>query len=135
MATKHIDDEEYTDDMEADDISDDVELQYDEEEELLLDDDLEVDLEEEEVPSVLSGGVVKPQTDEDWRALLREANSDGVPEYRITDSYKEGDLILHSIFGLGVVSKIITPRKMEVIFEQAKKLLAMNIEPYSEDKA
>ncbi|SFM90254.1 hypothetical protein [Thermodesulforhabdus norvegica] len=132
MTPKHIDDDEYMEDMDADEISDDVELQYDEEEELLLDDDVEVEL-DEEVPSVLIDGIEKPQTEDDWRALLKEAKSDGtaesVPEYRISDSYKEGDLIMHPIFGLGVVSKTITPRKMEVVFENDKKLLAMNVEP------
>lgn len=133
MSPKHIDDEdEYMEDVESDEISEDVELQYDEEEELLLDDEVEVEL-DEEVPSVLIEGIEKPQTEDDWRALLKEAKqsgaADSVPEYRISDSYKEGDLIKHPLFGLGVVSKTITKRKMEVIFEDDKKLLAMNIEP------
>jgi hypothetical protein len=38
-------------------------------------------------------------------------------------------LIMHPVLGLGVVSKVITPKKMEVIFENSKKLMAMNMTP------
>ncbi|HOI95905.1 MAG TPA: hypothetical protein PK250_14460 [Syntrophobacter fumaroxidans] len=83
--------------------------------------------EEDILPSVLYKGISRPKTDDDWRQLLMDASREGVPEYRLTDSYKEGSLISHLSFGLGVVSKIISPRKMEVIFEDSKKLMAMNL--------
>jgi hypothetical protein len=60
---------------------------------------------------------------------LLEASKDGVPEYKLTESYKEGALILHPVFGLGVVSKVISQRKMEVVFDTNKKLMAMNVTP------
>lgn len=95
----------------------------DEEEEILIED------EEDMIPSVLLKGTPKPKTEEDWRVRLMEASREGVPEYNMSDSYKEGDLIWHPVFGLGVVSNVITSRKMEVVYENSKKLMAMNVTP------
>jgi hypothetical protein len=95
------------------------------------DDDLLIeDGDEEDIsPSVLYKGISRPKTDEDWRQLLLDASKEGVPGYQITDSYREGDLITHPNFGLGVVSKVISTRKMEVIYETSKKLMAMSVMP------
>ena len=101
------------------------ELDFASEDELLLDEEGV----EEFAPSVLHKGASRPKTEEDWRQLLMEASREGVPEYRLTDGYCEGKLILHSVFGLGVVSKVISQRKMEVIYETSKKLMAMNVIP------
>jgi hypothetical protein len=101
------------------------ELDFTEEEDLLIDEGDD----EEMIPSVLYKGVSRPKTDEDWRQLLLEASREGVPEYQMRDSYREGDLVIHPQFGLGVVSKVNSPRKMEVIFETSKKLMAMSIAP------
>lgn len=120
------------DDQMMEEFDEDSSLEYDQgdeldfagEDELLLE---EGDEEEELIPSVLYKGVSRPKTDDDWRQLLMEASREGVPEYQMTDTYKEGDLIVHPAFGLGVVSKVISPRKIEVIYETNKKLMAMNI--------
>jgi len=90
----------------------------------LLDD---VDEEDEIGPSVLYKGVSRPKTEDDWRQLLMEANKESVPSYQLTEVYREGDLVIHREFGFGVVSKVISPRKIEVIFENSKKLMAMNV--------
>ncbi len=105
------------------------ELDFAGDEDLLLE---EGDDDEDMLPSVLYKGITKPKTDEDWRQLLLDASRDGVPAYKISDSYREGALLLHQDFGLGVVTKVISPRKMEVIFENSKKLMAMNIVPRSQ---
>jgi hypothetical protein len=100
------------------------ELDFAGEEDLLLEEGEE---DEDLSPSVLYKGVSRPKTDDDWRQLLLEAKSDGVPEYQLVGNYREGELLSHPRFGLGVVSKVITPRKIEVIFETSKKLMAMNV--------
>jgi len=104
------------------------ELDFTGEDDLLLD---ETDDDDDVLPSVLYKGITRPKTEEDWRQLLLDASRDGVPEYKISDTYREGALLTHPTFGLGVVSKVISPRKMEVIFESSKKLMAMNVEPPS----
>ncbi len=133
MVKNSIDDEEFMegmDEVNTEELSSDIELDYDEEEKLLLDEEIGVEgEEEEEIPSVLLDNVVKPKTEDDWRKLLLEATPEGVPEYKITERYKEGDLLVHPKFGFGVVSKVKTPKKMEVVFENDKKLMAMNIVP------
>jgi len=111
---------------------DDGGLEFDQQDELDFgaDEDLLIDEGEEEedlVPSVLYKGVSRPKTDEDWRQLLLEASREGVPTYELSETYREGMLILHPLFGLGVVSKVISPRKIEVIFENSKRLMAMNL--------
>jgi hypothetical protein len=121
------------DDQLMQDFDDEGDLGFDQGEELDFagDEDLLMEEGEEDdlLPSVLYKGVSRPKTDEDWRQLLMEASKEGVPTYLMTETYKEGGLILHPQFGLGVVSKIISARKMEVIYETSKKLMAMNVTP------
>jgi hypothetical protein len=100
------------------------ELDFAGEDDLLLEDS---DEDEDLLPSVLYKGITRPKTDDDWRQLLLDASREGVPAYKISDTYREGALLMHPTFGIGVVTKLISPRKMEVIFESSKKLMAMNI--------
>ena len=124
------------DDMDSDQMMDDFEddagLEFEQTDELDFagEDDLlleEGDDDEDLLPSVLYKGITRPKTDEDWRQLLLDASREGVPAYNISDTYREGALLLHPSFGIGVVTKLISPRKMEVIFESSKKLMAMSI--------
>jgi len=43
--------------------------------------------------------------------------------YSMTDTFKRNDLINHPMFGLGVVSEIVMPNKIEVVFRQETKLM------------
>lgn len=129
MAKKSIDEDGLIEEFD-----DEGGLEFDQGDELDFageDDLLTEDMEEEEdlAPSVLYKGISRPKTDEDWRQLLMEASQDGVPAYQISEGYREGDLIVHPEFALGVVSKVISPKKMEVIFERSKKLMAQNVIP------
>jgi len=108
-----------------------IDLPYDEGEELIISDEIEP---EEPLPSVLFTGISRPKTHEEWFALLQNAQAEGIPTYSISETYQEGNLIRHPLFGLGVVTKVRTNRKMEVIFKDSegnmvKKLMAMNIIP------
>ena len=127
MVKKNIEDDPIIEEFD-----DDGGLEFDQQDELdfATDEDLlidEGDEEEDLVPSVLYKGVSRPKTDDDWRQLLMEASREGVPTYQLSDAYRDGSLIRHPLFGLGVVSKVISTRKMEVIFETSKKLMAMNL--------
>lgn len=123
---KDMDKDELMEDYEDDslDFEGGGDLDFEDEEDGILIED-----EDDVMPSVLLKGSPKPKTEEDWRARLLEASREGVPEYNMADVYKEGDLIWHPVFGLGVVSHVITPRKMEVVYETSKKLMAMNTVP------
>ncbi|HOV85802.1 MAG TPA: hypothetical protein PLM79_05535 [Syntrophobacteraceae bacterium] len=128
MVKKGIDDDHLMEEFDEDgglEFDQTDELDFTGEDDLLMEEGDEEDL----IPSVLYKGVSRPKTDEDWRQLLLDASRDGVPEYKMSDTYKEGDLIIHPSFGLGVVSKLISPRKAEVIFENSKRLMAMGVTP------
>ena len=132
MPKKDMDGDQMMDDFEEEsglEFEQTDELDFAGDEDLLLE---EGDEDEDMLPSVLYKGITKPKTDEDWRQLLLDASREGVPAYKISDSYREGALLLHTDFGLGVVTKVISPRKMEVIFETSKKLMAMSIVPRSQ---
>jgi hypothetical protein len=43
--------------------------------------------------------------------------------YSMTDTFKRNDLINHPMFGLGVVSEIVMPNKIEVVFRLETKLM------------
>lgn len=127
MAKKNMEDDQM---MEEFDEDSSLEFDHGDELDFAADEDLlieEGEEDEEIIPSVLYKGISRPKTDDDWRQLLLEASREGVPDYQMADTYREGALISHFRFGLGVVSKIISPRKMEVIFEDSKKLMAMDI--------
>lgn len=102
------------------------ELDFAAEDDLLLE---EGDEDDDLLPSVLYKGVTRPKTDDDWRQLLLDAGRENIPAYKISDTYKEGALLMHPTFGIGVVTKLISSRKVEIIFEASKKLMAMNVVP------
>jgi len=47
--------------------------------------------------------------------------------YRVSEAFKEGDLVRHSRFGDGVVVRIIDARKIEILFKDESKTLAQNM--------
>lgn len=48
--------------------------------------------------------------------------ADAVP-YSLSGCYREGELLDHPTFGLGVVTELVLPDKIEVLFRQESKLL------------
>lgn len=60
-------------------------------------------------------------------ALFEELVADRGPSearaYSMTDIYKEGDLLDHPTFGMGVVTETVMPDKIEVLFRQESRLL------------
>ena len=63
------------------------------------------------------------KTEMEWAAQLNEAQaSDAVP-YSFKTIFKTGDIIQHSVFGMGRVINTINPNKMEVYFRDGVKML------------
>ena len=54
--------------------------------------------------------------------LAGRKTSQAIP-YGMNDTFKEGDLLNHPMFGLGIVTETIMPDKIEVMFRQQTKLL------------
>jgi hypothetical protein len=60
---------------------------------------------------------------EEWEALVPAMNSGKAVPYDINGKYQVNDIIEHPVFGLGVVKIVVKPNKMEVVFQEGKKLL------------
>ena len=61
-----------------------------------------------------------------WISCRDEMGDSPPKAYRFQESYQVGEAVAHPKFGLGFVQKIIPPSKMEVMFENDIKTLAMN---------
>ena len=71
----------------------------------------------------LKGAVIKSvlTTQAQWEAAIRTASGNEQP-YDMTGSYHAGDLIVHSIFGKGVVQKTFF-KKCTILFRDKERLL------------
>jgi hypothetical protein len=110
------------------------ELLMDEVEEEFLDEDLDLDEDLETDGGAGSRRVTVPSravlaSEEDVRAKLAEADPARALTYTLTGTYAEGNLILHEQFGLGIVTNVLSPKKLEVIFKDGHKILVMNYTP------
>ena len=65
-----------------------------------------------------------------WELRQSEMNPEiPVKTYRIQDIFKLKDVIRHPVFGLGFVERVISETRMDVLFKDAVKLMAMNTRP------
>lgn len=59
----------------------------------------------------------------EWAELRADMNSDKAINYSMTTAFKSGVLMNHPVFGLGLVQRLTGPRKVEVLFEDGKKVM------------
>jgi hypothetical protein len=64
----------------------------------------------------------------DWATLIANIEQNNVIDYTIKNEYNELDAINHKNFGLGVITKVLDDKKIEVVFEENTKILAQNWE-------
>jgi arginine deiminase len=60
---------------------------------------------------------------EQWATLRPAMKVEQAKAYDMDGNYRTKALVNHSHFGLGVVTSLAGSRKMEVLFEEGKKLL------------
>nr|WP_320051158.1 hypothetical protein [uncultured Desulfuromonas sp.] len=58
-----------------------------------------------------------------WKALLPGMDSAKAQIYSMTASYKVNALIMHPVFGLGQVQRLLGAQKVEILFEDGKKTM------------
>jgi hypothetical protein len=58
-----------------------------------------------------------------WEKALEPAQDLPSNLYTLDGSFKSGEKIEHKTFGLGLITKLIQPNKMEVIFKEGTKLM------------
>jgi hypothetical protein len=59
----------------------------------------------------------------EWQTATERMRDLAAKPYAMEGVYETGDKVDHSVFGLGVVRKLISPDKMEVLFEEGAKVL------------
>jgi hypothetical protein len=60
---------------------------------------------------------------EQWATLRPSMQVERAKAYDMDGTYQPKALVSHALFGLGVVTCVAGTRKMEVLFEEGKKLL------------
>ena len=60
---------------------------------------------------------------EEWATLSPTFNLDKAHPYDMNSRFSVRNLVMHTVFGLGVVKSVITPNKMQVLFKEGIKLL------------
>jgi hypothetical protein len=60
---------------------------------------------------------------QEWGSLQLNMRSAQAIAYQMDGSYRAKALLNHSLFGLGLVTRVAGPHKIEVLFEDGKKLL------------
>ena len=61
-----------------------------------------------------------------WRETLDKKDLASAKPYSMADSYEVDDIINHNKFGMGIVTNVITAKKMEVHFEGGRKCMVYN---------
>lgn len=59
----------------------------------------------------------------EWELLRPSMNTAKATDYSMNDSYKVKALINHPVFGLGLVQRLAGSQKIEVLFQDGKKLM------------
>lgn len=69
--------------------------------------------------------IVDPKAAErkEWQDLRSSMHEADAVDYSMTASYKAQALLKHPVFGLGVVERVIGPQKIEVLFEDGRKIM------------
>lgn len=68
-------------------------------------------------------GTAKPKKKSGFEEAMEGRDVSKAIPYKISRKFKANDAIKHKNFGIGIVNRLITPNKMEVLFEDSTKLL------------
>ncbi|MFK5926238.1 MAG: hypothetical protein QM483_06385 [Desulfuromusa sp.] len=74
-------------------------------------------------PAVRKTAKPKDAERKEWESLQQEMDSSKAKTYSMTDTYKLKSMVSHPVFGLGFVQRIIGAQKVEVLFEDGKKIM------------
>lgn len=63
----------------------------------------------------------------EWATFMKDLPPDAPPRpYNISETYSSGDFIQHPMFGVGKVLDIVGAEKMQVVFQEGRKILLCN---------
>ena len=63
----------------------------------------------------------------EWEERVASAPAGDFVAYRMSATYEEGQLVLHSKFGRGYVSEIAGPKKVTVVFQEGPRTMAQDV--------
>lgn len=69
---------------------------------------------------------VRRRRKNDWTSLVEKIDEELIADYDIESDFSEAEAIRHKTFGVGVITKVLDVNKIEVVFEEDKKVLAQN---------
>ncbi len=58
-----------------------------------------------------------------WQRACSEVEVASTVPYAMDRAYQDGDLVAHPTFGVGLVTAVIPPNKVEILFQAGRKLL------------
>lgn len=64
----------------------------------------------------------------DWGTLVGQIEDQQVADYALSGEFSKSPAIRHKNFGVGVITKVLTKNKIEVLFQDGTKILAQNFE-------
>jgi RNase P subunit RPR2 len=71
---------------------------------------------------------ISSQAPMQWAVKHDHINSQtSVKDYRMQGRYQANDVIRHPLFGVGFVERIVSDKRMDVLFQDAIKPMVMNI--------
>lgn len=62
-----------------------------------------------------------------WEKATLGKTASEFRSYRVDETFAEGDLVRHKKFGDGVVTRILDPRKIEILFRDEPRMLAQGL--------
>ncbi|MFH1113040.1 MAG: hypothetical protein V1792_03895 [Pseudomonadota bacterium] len=63
----------------------------------------------------------------EWRTVMKHMPAGSIPRpYRVSESYRNAEFIQHPVLGTGRVTDILGAQRIEVIFEDGRKILVCN---------
>ncbi len=74
-------------------------------------------------PGVKRALNLKDAERQEWSTLRPGMDNAKASDYSMTAAYKEKSLINHPVFGLGLVQRVVGTQKIEVLFEDGRKIL------------
>ncbi|WP_394849254.1 hypothetical protein LZC95_17630 [Pendulispora brunnea] len=82
-------------------------------------------------PARVSGAAraeqAKVSREQTWEKAIAGRGVSDFRRYNVAQTFQEGDLIRHAKFGDGVVTRVLDPRKVEVLFRDEPRTLAQGM--------
>ncbi len=77
--------------------------------------------------TVTKAAAAAAEREKSWeKAVLGKAVSE-FKNYRVDQIFSEGDLIRHKKFGEGIVTRVLDPKKVEILFKDEPRTLAQGL--------